>query len=165
MSNDQSNDQAGAELAITDPDTIRLFAQMASMIPTETGAAYDRILDQILNAGRWEDLDAPWETDDVAALQGHVIRVDRLERRPSDYRQGLGIFLVIHGVDANTGERRTITSGSVAVVAQLVKAYALGVLPVFVEFVVAERPTTDGYRPHHLKFHDAVTPEATHATA
>jgi hypothetical protein len=124
---------------------------MATLVPSETGDAVESILDAILNAPTWEQLSAPWETAEVEALAGRVLRIDSIVRRPSDFRDGLGVFLVVHYVDVTSGETGVLTTSSVSVVAQLVKAYAAGWLPIYASFVIAERPTEAGYRPHHLK--------------
>lgn len=137
--------------AILTPDLARRFADMAMMVPSETGDATENILAAILNADSWEGLSAPWDTTDVESIAGRVLRIDSVIRRPSDFRDGLNLFLVVHYVDVTTGEASVLTTSSVSVVAQLVRAYAAGWLPIYAEFVIAERPTEAGYRPHHLK--------------
>ena len=145
---------AGTDVATVpalSPELARRFADMAMLIPSETGDATENILEVILAAPSWEDLSAPWETSKVDKLAGRVLRIDSVVRRPSDFKEGLGIFLVVRYVDVTTGEAGVFTTSSFSVVAQLVRAYAAGWLPLYASIIVAERATERGYKPHHLK--------------
>jgi hypothetical protein len=146
------------EVSPISPEMARRFAEMAMTIPDDDAGGMDRIIEQIIGARSWEDLNAPWESTDAEKLVGHILKVDKLTRRPSDFRSGLGIFLVVRSVDVRTHEEIVWTTGSIAIVAQLVQAYLMGAIPCFVEIVIAERPTEAGFRPHHLKFHGVVNP-------
>lgn len=145
-------DPSRDEIAPVSPALIERFAAMATMIPTEDGQAYERIVEAILASASIDALDEPWDTTKAETLLGKVLCINSLTRRPSDFKSGLRIFLVIDSTDTHTGERIVWTTGSVAIVAQLVRAYTLGALPCYAELIVAERPTEAGYRPHHLKF-------------
>lgn len=152
----ETNSETGSALAIADPGLLKQFAQMATLIPMETEGSMERILSQVLTATHWDELDAPWEASQAEAVAGRRLRFDRVERRPSDFREGLGIFLVCHCVDVDNGDVIVVTTSAVGVIGQLVRAHALGAMPVVAEFIIAERPTKDGYRPHHLKFHGSL---------
>lgn len=148
-------DKPGTDIEVgvnLSPEMIHQFAQMAMMIPGETTDAVESIIGAILNAPTWENLSDPWESTDAEALAGKTLLITGLKRRPSDFRDGLGIFLVVSYTDTKSGESKVWTTGSVACVAQLTRAYAGGWLPLYAQVVVAERPTENGYRPHHLKF-------------
>lgn len=129
------------------------FAQMCMMIPGDSAGGYESILAQLFGAEDLDALSAPWETTDIDDLVGKVVRIDSLTRRPSDFKQGLGVFLVVHGVNTHTGESMTITTSSIAVMGQLARAYMLQLLPCYAEWVKADRPTEQGYYPHHLKLY------------
>jgi hypothetical protein len=146
----------GSDVAVTPPmsaELVQTFAAMAMLIPSETTDALDSIIGAILSSPGWEQLADPWETAQADKLVGRIIRVDALTRRPSQYKDGLGIFLVVNGVDTKTGESIVTTTSAMGVVAQLVKAHTAGWLPLYVEWVIAERVTENGYRPQHLKVH------------
>jgi hypothetical protein len=132
-------------------EVMRSFAEMAAAIPTDDGDPTARILGQVLSAGSVEALNDPWETEDTAKLLGRVITVSSLKRQESTLEGGLGMYLVVTAVDTNTGETLTFTTGSVSVVAQLVKAHALGALPLKCELVQSDRPSKNGRHPQHLK--------------
>jgi hypothetical protein len=134
-------------------ELVEQFAAMAMIIPSETTDAVESIVTQILSAPTWDALDDPWESTQAEALAGVVFRLIDVTRRPSSFRDGLGLFLVIHCINASTGEKFVWTSSATSVVAQIVRAYVAGWLPIYAELVIAERPTESGYRPHHLKFH------------
>ena len=131
---------------------------MATMIPAESGSGAEDILRQILSAETWEQLSQPWETSSVDDLLGRRLMLTHAVRRPSTFGQGLGIFLVLHMVDIRTGEKVVKTTGSLAVVGQVCRAYAIGAMPLEVEWCRAERPTEAGYFPQHLKVHDYYPP-------
>jgi hypothetical protein len=120
-------------------------------VPSEDGGGIERIIEAILSADSWDQVDAPWDTTNVKLLEGKTLRINSITRRPSSFKGGLGIFLVVNATDIGTGEAMVITTGSVNVVAQLVRLYMLESLPVFVKWIVADRPTENGYYPHHLE--------------
>jgi hypothetical protein len=150
------NTPSGTDVAVIpqmSSELVKTFAAMAMMIPSETTDALDSIIGQILNSPSWEQLADPWETANVDKLKGRVLRVDQLTRRPSQFKDGLGVFLVVNATDTRSGEALVFTTSSMSVVAQLVKAHVAGWLPLYVELVVAERATEAGYKPHHLVVH------------
>lgn len=147
--------QQGAEVAVRTPmsaELIQQFAAMAMIIPSETSDAIESIVSAILAAPAWDMLDDPWQSRGAEKMAGVIFRIDDLMRRPSDFKDGLGLFLVVHSVIHETGEKVAWTTSSTGVVAQLVRAYVAGWLPLYATVVIAERPTESGYRPHHLKF-------------
>ncbi len=152
MTDTPDTGQPGTALNVMDGALARKFAEMATLIPSETGDGAERILAQILAAPSWENLSDPWESSNAAALAGKTLLIRSCLRRPSDFKDGLGVFLVVDSLNTETGEQVVWTTSAVAIVAQLVRAYALGDLPAYAHIVVAERPTERGYHPHHLKF-------------
>lgn len=131
---------------------VREFAKMATVIPAQDpDEAVESILAQILGSENLDDLDAPWNTTKVEELTGHPLVVHSLKRMTSDFTDGLGVYLVVQAAVKNTGEEVTFTTGSVSIVAQLVKAYVSGWMPLECKLVRAERPTADGYYPQHLE--------------
>lgn len=146
------NDPGTDVVPVVSQATMALFASMAVNIPeADDSDAYESIVTQLLSADGVDALNAPWEANKADQLAGKRIKVEQITRRPSDYKEGLGIYLVIKGTDLATGEAVTVTLGSVSVVAQLARIHHLGALPAIVELTVADRPTAKGYRPMHLK--------------
>ena len=135
------------------PELVQRFAQMAMMIPEDDGSATERILEQILSAETLEELNAPWDVGKARELAGVLLRVDQLKRQPSSFAGGLKIFLVVSYTNTRTGEQKVLATSSMSVVAQLVRGYAISGLPLYAEFVIADRPTSNGYHPHHLMVH------------
>lgn len=140
-------------VAVLDKGLLAQFAEMVTLIPAEDSSGTERILAQILAATSWESLDDPWESSKAEDLAGKILRLDHAERRPSDFREGLGMFLVLHCTDTETGEAKVVTTSAVSIIGQVTRAYALGALPLYVEFVISARATQRGYHPHHLKVH------------
>jgi hypothetical protein len=145
----------GTDVAITQelsPELIATFSQMALLIPEDETNAMESILGQIFGAETWENLGDPWDTATAEQLAGKTFLIERVTRHDSDLAGGIGVFLVVHAVEMRTGEQIVFSSGSLAVMAQLVRAHTAGWLPLFAQLVIAERPTKDGFRPQHLKF-------------
>lgn len=150
-----TDSKPGTEIApIVSPATMALFAQMAVGIPeSNDGEAYENIVLQVLAASDVDGLNAPWDTDDAEKLVGYRLKIESITRRPSDYAEGLGLYLVCKGTNLGTGETFVWSTGSVSVVAQLTRAWHLQQFPVICELQVADTPTKNGYRPQHLKIH------------
>jgi hypothetical protein len=132
--------------------TMALFAQMAVGIPEANDSeAYENIVLQLLGATDVDGINAPWDTDATEKLAGQQLKIETIERRTSDYAEGLGMFLVCKGINTATGEKFVWSTGSVSAVAQLARAHHMGWFPVVAEIVIADTPTAKGYRPQHLK--------------
>lgn len=127
------------------------LVEVFEQIPDAEGEGAERLLLQLLNADSWEQLDDPWDTERSKAWIGKDLIVRDLIRRPSDYTDGLAWFLVVFAVNPVDGQEVVLTSGSFAVASQLAIAYTRGWLPLHVTWLEAERPTKDGYKPHHLR--------------
>jgi hypothetical protein len=157
--------QQSAEVAlINDEALLQEFAEMAVMIPADLGGGTEDILRKILSATTWDQLDEPWETSSIDDIIGLTLRVTAVKRRPSTYAGGLGVFLVVTLTDPRSGKEYVKTTGSVSVVGQFARAYALGVTAMTVQWCRAERPSTSGYYPQHLKIIDAHTPDKASAS-
>lgn len=150
-----TNDPTETELVpVVSQATMALFAQMAVGIPeADDSEAYESIVTQLLGADGVDALNAPWDADKAAHLNGHRLKIEEMSRRASDYAEGLGIYLVIKGTDLDSGEKFTLTIGSVSVLAQLARIWHLKGLPAIVELIIADRPTAKGFRPMHLKIY------------
>lgn len=156
--------QQSAEVAlINDEALLAQFAEMAVMIPADLGGGTEDIVRKILSATTWEQLDEPWETSNVDDILGKTLRTTKVTRRPSTFRGGLGVFLVIHMTDIQTGKEYVKTTGSVSVVAQIARAYALGATSLTIQWLRAEKPSDNGYYPQHLKVLDAIIPDRSDA--
>lgn len=151
--------QQSAEVAlINDTKLLERFAEMAVMIPGDLGGGVEDILAKILSAESWDQLDEPWETSEIDDIEGKTMRITKVTRRPSTFKGGLGVFLVVHLLDPKTGKEYVKTTGSISVVGQIARAYALGVESMTVQWLRAERPSESGYYPQHLKVLDAIVP-------
>lgn len=161
---DVDEQQSNEVALINDARLLESFAEMAVMIPADLGGGTEDILRKILSAKTWDELDEPWETSDIDDILGKTLRITRVVRRPSTFKDGLGVFLVVHLFDPKTGKEYVKTTGSVSVVGQLARAYALGITAMQVQWCRAERPSTAGYFPQHLKVIDAATPDGADAS-
>src|SRR5579872_6209079 len=105
------------------------LAGVIASVPDGGEDAELSILSSIFNATDASDLDSPWRTDGLLALEGHVLRVDAIRKMPSDFVDGLCWFLFIDADDLTTGKRTTATTGATSVVGQLLRAWQIKAWP------------------------------------
>jgi hypothetical protein len=136
---------------VLDDRIAAMYDAMIATVPEAGGDGIDNILVQIAQAADVADLDAPWRSTGLVELRNIPIRVTAIRRIASDYAGGLPWFLVVDAAVRATGETVTFTTGAVSVVAQLVKAWSMGAMPLDVVPRVAERASKNGYYPQHLE--------------
>lgn len=142
---------ANTEMVIS-PETRELFASMVVAVPeAEDGSGTERILLAVLQANNWDALDDPWDTEKTAALVGVELAIHTISRHASSYEDGLGVFLVAHAKRLDDGREVVFSTGSISVVAQLVRAYMLGAFPLYAILRQSDKPTKRGYYPQHLE--------------
>ena len=146
---DRALTDAQAATGIMNPTVAELYALAIVNIPEAGSEGWEGILATIATAERPEDLDAAWRSSGGKDLVGRPLEVRSIRRMPSDYGQGLPFFLVVDGADLLTGEKVTLTTGSVGVVGALVIAHSRGWLPIRGTIVESDRPTESGYYPQH----------------
>jgi len=137
--------------AVLDPRVVEAYEGMIADVPEAGGDGFEAILEAIAAASSAAELDAPWRSAGLEGLANVPIVVSGIRKMPSDYPGGLPWFLVVDAAVRATGERITVTTGSVGVVAQLVKAWSLDAFPLTVVPRMAARPSRSGYYPMHLE--------------
>lgn len=133
------------------PGGFEAFLAMLGAVPEPDDDAAARIVMEILDAQSIEDLDKPWDVEGMRDFDGTMLQVEGITKMPSDYKTGLGCYLVCRCTQPGIGEVFTLTTGSVSIVAQLVRAHTLNAFPLQVIPRQSERPTRKGYRPMHLE--------------
>lgn len=133
-------------------DVIAYYERILDGIPDAGGAGIENILEQIAQAADTAGLDEPWRAGGLGKWVDQQIVIQSIRKMPSDFGSGLSFFLVVEGAVRATGEKVTATTGSLSVVAQLLKAWELGTFPVLVVPRLSKRPTKEGYYPQHLEF-------------
>ena len=129
----------------------QVFATMLDAIPWGGEAGETFFIDSLANAEDLEGLEAPWDATNWGDLEGVPVLVKSLKRMPSDKGGGFGIYLIVDAEDTESGARLTLVTGSSAVLAQLVRAHALGLLPVRCALIVGKE-TRQGNVPQRLTF-------------
>lgn len=140
-----------AEVATYPPELVAKVRELVAAIPDNDSGGAENIIEQLLAADTIDDLNAPWEGVSGRKLHGKRLSIRGVSARPSSFEGGAGIFLVADAVDAKTGEKAVFTTSALSVVIQLAQAHKLGMFPLLVEVVVAERPTARGFYPYHLR--------------
>lgn len=140
-----------ATMAQLPPHLVQQFSEMAMMLPETESDGGASILEAILNAVDVQATNKIWDGRDLGEYKNQTIIIERATRSRSDFQEGLGLFLVASAVLEQTGEAITVTTGSMSVVAQVVKAYANDELPLRCIVRVAERPSQAGFYPQHLE--------------
>lgn len=133
------------------PAVVAAYEAMIADIPEAGGDGYASILIQLAAAEHPDDLDAPWRSGGLEDFINQPLVIRGIRKMPSEFGGGLPWFLVADAAVIATGELVAITTGAVAVVAQLAKAHALGAFPWRVIPRQSERPSKSGYYPQHLE--------------
>jgi len=120
-------------------------------VPDAEGGSYEQILARIGEAESVADLDAPWSAGDFEQFEGKQLVVRGIRKMPSDYAGGLQYFIIADCVEKASGEARAVTTGAIGIVAQLVKAHALGAFPWTVVPIGSKRANQYGRRVFHLE--------------
>jgi len=136
------------------PHLVAQFAEMAMALPETESDGGAGIIEAILNAVDVKATNKIWDARDIESLSGVSLVIESASRSISDYKGGLGVFLVVQAVREDTGEPVTFTTGSLSVVAQIVKAWAGEELPLRCTPTPADRPAKSGYVPWHLTVAD-----------
>lgn len=127
------------------------FNKMIAIVPDAEEGGVVNILEQIFSAEDAAGLESPWSDQDRGLPLGIVVQVTAMTKRASDFRDGLGFYLELDCIILHSGEVAQYVTGSVSVVAQLVKAYSLDLFPLTIKLVEAEKASKAGYKPQHLE--------------
>jgi len=84
-----------------------------------------RIIAQVLGAKSLDDVDAPWQANDMKAVNGHVFRIDGVTFTEYESERGVVPMARVSAVDKSTGEAMEWRSTATSVVAQLVAIHNL----------------------------------------
>lgn len=133
-------------------------------VPDGGGDGVLGILELIASAENPEDLDRAWNSAGFGQYLGYALRITNLRKLESDFEGGVSHYLIADAVVHETGEAVTCTTGSYAIMAQLLYANTKGWLPM--DFVPhqAEEPTEKGFYPQHLKVWKSYMPTAPDPT-
>ena len=123
---------------------------LLQVIPESDDDGQLRIMNQIMSAQSPEQMDAIWESGNLRDHMGYPIIINRATRAPSDYKEGLGFFLILDCVNPETGEPFTVTTGSQTTVVQVAWAIKQFGLPFECVPSISTRPSKDGYYPQRL---------------
>jgi len=128
---------------------LEMFSSMLDIVQDIDEGGYEDILRSIAGAETAYDLDKPFRAEGLRSYVDEVIIIESIKKAESEYEGGLGVFLVVNIIREETGERETVTTGSIGIVATLLKANAVGWLPL--RCMPQERQSRKGYKPMHLK--------------
>jgi hypothetical protein len=145
----QDKEQQSQDIIVIPEEELEVFSSMLDAVPDIEDAGYEDILRQIANAESAYDLDKPFRAEGLRDYVDETIIVESIKKSESEYEGGLGVFLVVNIIREETGERETVTTGSLGVVGTLLKANAVGWLPL--RCIPQERTSRKGYKPMHLK--------------
>lgn len=152
MTKERASEEQSTELAVMAPAIRERFDALFTNVPVaDVDEATLAIITEIMAADDPDDLDSPWLGQGMRKLQGRVLRVDSIKRLPSDYKEGPGWYLGCDCSLTEVGEKLFVTTGSVAIMVQLIVAHLKGWLPMEVVPRQAERASANGYYPMHLE--------------
>lgn len=148
---------APAAPAVTDSQALAIpdhlleqVVEMVQQIPEGNDSGSFGILERLLAAESWQDLNKPWDGTSGRDLAGRRLMITSVKRMPSAYDAGPEIFLVVESTDTATGDKFTWTTSALAVIVQLAYAHLKNYLPMVAEITAAKKPTARGFVPYHL---------------
>ena len=110
-------------------------------------ATSDAELEAFGTAEGWREYAVPKSMAE-AGKGGTPFEIHGFTWRPSSYEEGAPVFFVIQATDLSTGDRKTLTTGSLNVLAQLSNLARRGRLPGAVRMLVeSDKPTKRGFKP------------------
>lgn len=136
-------------------DEVNTLLESLPDAPDDGGLALYR---QILGAGSWRELDAPWSGKAMSLWAGQVLIIDAVHRMPSTTESRLNYYVVAHGALRETGDEVVFLTSSLAAVIQLVNAHVHLWLPMTCIPRVAKRPTRRGRTAQWLDIVDGPAP-------
>lgn len=125
-----------------DPDEIsrEILAQLL-------GASSDAELESFGEAEGWRDYAVPRSVA-LAGKGGTAFEIRGFKWRPSSFEEGQRIFFVVQAIQLDTGELKTLTTGSGNVMAQLANMAKRETLVGAVRMLVtADKETSRGFKP------------------
>lgn len=137
--------EVGTEIVLKE-STIAAFAQMLTALEEYDAGGLDEILGSIFAAKTVDEFNAVLGAE-RALPNNREVKVERVRYARSDFTQGLPFYAVLDGVDIKTGEARQWVTGATTVVAMLVRAAFLQMLPLIGHQEESSKPTANGYRP------------------
>lgn len=144
----------GVTLNEAQKQALEAFREMGFLIPEIEADGGIGIVMDIMNATTLEQLDAAWTESDNDRLLNQPMLFTQVRRGDSDFKDGLGLFLSVNATVVHSGEEVIFSTGSVSVVAQLVRAYTLKLFPFVGMLVKAEKQSKNGYYPQHLEIEE-----------
>lgn len=121
------------------------------LVPTSGEDGLLAILEQIVATEDPGMIDAAWNSAGFGDWLGYAMTISNPRKAASKIAGGLGWFLIVDAIIKTTGEQVTLTTSSVAIMAQILLAAAKGFLPMDFVPLEKEEPTENGFYPQHLK--------------
>lgn len=128
------------------------MARLAEMLPQPTEEVLDSMVDQVMAASSLNEMNRMWDANGSKDMVNADLIFRSIHMMPSDFADGLPFFLVCACTDVVTGEQVTMTTGSIMIVAELIRAQLIDALPAEAVITAAKRPTKDGNVPLHLRW-------------
>jgi hypothetical protein len=120
-------------------------------IPTGGEDGILGILESIITATDPTQLDRAWDSCGFGQMIGYRLTVSNPRKLKSDFANTIPFYLVCDVMVKATGELKTATTGSYAIMSQILTASDKNMLPMDFVPYEAEEPTENGFYPQHLK--------------
>lgn len=160
MTTNTKNQPAGEVLPVSRDAVLAQFVPMLAAIPDAVDDDGSGIIAEILQATNLDGLNTSGTMDDSAKMIGRSLKITGLTKRASDLPDGLPFYLIVDYVDRHSGELGKFQTSATTIVAQLVKAQMLGLVPLIAHVVKADKPTKAGFYPHWLVIDAASDPNS-----
>ncbi|HVT14578.1 MAG TPA: hypothetical protein VHQ90_00155 [Thermoanaerobaculia bacterium] len=139
------------ELLSTALGATEAMVLLVNELPEASGDATERILAAILTAQTAEEVNAIWDAQGIELYLDVPLRIDWVERAPSEFEDGIGVYVVIHGHNPRTDQPVTVTTGSINVIGILIQAVRNDWLPMMATPRGPKRVPKSGRTPYRLE--------------
>ena len=138
---------------VSDETNLAYLHRLMELLPPTPDDVIDSIAGRILEAETPTEENKLWDSTSSKDAVGKRLIFQSVHILPSDYEDSpLDYFLVCKVIDCETGEQTVMSTGSVNIVAALVKAQVMGSLPWEAEIVGPKRVPKSGRLPLHLRW-------------
>lgn len=147
-----------------DPGLAAVYAEInrrVALLPDAPDDGGVSIYEELLAAGRWEDLNSPYSGKSILKWNGRELILDGMHKMPSTANGPLDWYVVAHGATSDTGDEAVLVTSSRSAVIQLATAYIHEWMPLIVIPRVAARPSARGYHAHNLEIRGVLAPART----
>lgn len=139
--------QPGTQVELSQ-ELIDLMRPMVTAVPDYEAGTGEDILKRLLVAKTIDELESVFKGRDLPLDRPWIIQ--GIAKAESDFKGGIGFYLVMNCVDPTNGEQKVFNTGSGNIMGQLLALFAQEAFPVRAVAIQADKPSKNGFYPQRL---------------